>query len=154
VHARVPKACLAQLQVGSSVFNAGCQQRPRLNKVWLAVVAVQVGIEICGALKNVLAVGAGIVQGLGLGQNALAAFIVQGCSEIRFVCGGLKGGRCVCFLCVHVFGWVGARVWTSVGVGGRVCVEECGCGWKSVRGRVYVCVEECVGGWKSVCGCA
>jgi len=44
-----------------------------------------VGIETCGALKNVLAIGAGIIQGLGLGQNALAAFIVQGCSEIRYL---------------------------------------------------------------------
>lgn len=42
-----------------------------------------VGVEICAALKNVLAIAAGIVEGLDLGHNALAALISQGCSEIR-----------------------------------------------------------------------
>ena len=44
-----------------------------------------VGVEICGALKNVLAIAAGIVEGLELGNNAMAALISQGCSEIRWL---------------------------------------------------------------------
>ncbi|GLI58936.1 hypothetical protein VaNZ11_000724 [Volvox africanus] len=44
-----------------------------------------VGVEICGALKNVLAIAAGIVQGMDLGNNALAALVAQGCSEIRWL---------------------------------------------------------------------
>lgn len=44
-----------------------------------------VGVEICGALKNVLAIAAGIVEGMGLGHNALAAVIAQGCMEIRWL---------------------------------------------------------------------
>lgn len=43
------------------------------------------GVEICGALKNVLAIAAGIVEGLDLGHNALAALIAQGCAEIRWL---------------------------------------------------------------------
>lgn len=43
------------------------------------------GVEICGALKNVLAIAAGIVEGLDLGNNALAALISQGCAEIRWL---------------------------------------------------------------------
>ncbi|KAI8470428.1 MAG: glycerol-3-phosphate dehydrogenase [Monoraphidium minutum] len=43
------------------------------------------GVEICGALKNVLAIAAGIVEGLGLGHNARAALVAQGCSEIRWL---------------------------------------------------------------------
>lgn len=42
-----------------------------------------VGVEMCGALKNVLAIAAGIVEGMDLGNNALAALVAQGCSEIR-----------------------------------------------------------------------
>lgn len=44
------------------------------------------GVEICGALKNVLAIAAGIVEGLDLGNNAMAGLIAQGCKEIRWLC--------------------------------------------------------------------
>jgi len=39
------------------------------------------GVEMAGALKNVLAIAAGIVEGLQLGNNAMAALVAQGCSE-------------------------------------------------------------------------
>lgn len=41
-----------------------------------------VGVQIGGALKNVLAIAAGIVIGRGLGENARAALITRGLSEI------------------------------------------------------------------------
>lgn len=44
-----------------------------------------IGVEICGALKNVLAIAAGIVEGLDLGNNAMAALVAQGCAEIRWL---------------------------------------------------------------------
>ncbi|HEY3257785.1 MAG TPA: NAD(P)H-dependent glycerol-3-phosphate dehydrogenase [Gemmatimonadaceae bacterium] len=40
------------------------------------------GVEIGGALKNVMAVGTGIAQGLGLGFNAQAALITRGLAEM------------------------------------------------------------------------
>lgn len=40
------------------------------------------GVEIGGALKNVIAIAAGCVEGLGLGHNALAALITRGLAEI------------------------------------------------------------------------
>jgi glycerol-3-phosphate dehydrogenase (NAD(P)+) len=46
-----------------------------------------VGVEIGGAMKNVIAIAAGVVEGLGLGQNALAALITRGLAEItRLAC--------------------------------------------------------------------
>jgi glycerol-3-phosphate dehydrogenase (NAD(P)+) len=41
-----------------------------------------VGVEIAAALKNVVAIGAGICHGLGLGSNTLAALITRGLAEI------------------------------------------------------------------------
>ena len=50
------------------------------------------GVEIGGALKNVIAIAAGVVEGLGLGHNAMAALITRGLAEIsRLACA--EGGR-------------------------------------------------------------
>ncbi len=50
------------------------------------------GVEIGGALKNVIAIAAGCVEGLGLGHNAMAALITRGLAEIsRLACAA--GGR-------------------------------------------------------------
>jgi len=40
------------------------------------------GVELGGSLKNVIAIAAGVVDGLGLGHNALAALITRGLREI------------------------------------------------------------------------
>jgi glycerol-3-phosphate dehydrogenase (NAD(P)+) len=51
-----------------------------------------VGVEIGGALKNIIAIAAGVVEGLGLGHNAIAALITRGLAELtRIACA--VGGR-------------------------------------------------------------
>ena len=49
-----------------------------------------IGVELGGAVKNVIAIAAGIIDGLGLGLNTRAALITRGQTEIRRL--GLKLG--------------------------------------------------------------
>lgn len=50
------------------------------------------GVELCGAMKNVIALAAGISDGLGYGDNAKAAIITRGMAEIKRL--GLEMGCC------------------------------------------------------------
>jgi glycerol-3-phosphate dehydrogenase (NAD(P)+) len=54
------------------------------------------GVELAGSLKNVIAIGAGILEGLGLGYNTTAALITRGLHEITRLGLGL-GGRAETF---------------------------------------------------------
>jgi glycerol-3-phosphate dehydrogenase (NAD(P)+) len=50
-----------------------------------------VGVELGGALKNIIAIAAGICDGLGLGHNSIAALITRGLAEMTrlvIACGG------------------------------------------------------------------
>jgi glycerol-3-phosphate dehydrogenase (NAD(P)+) len=50
-----------------------------------------IGVELGGALKNIIAIAAGVCDGLGLGHNSVAALITRGLAEVaRLVvaCGG------------------------------------------------------------------
>jgi glycerol-3-phosphate dehydrogenase (NAD(P)+) len=53
----------------------------------------QVGVELGGALKNVIAIAAGAATGIGLGHNSVAAIVTRGIVEmtrLAVACGGRK----------------------------------------------------------------
>jgi len=51
-----------------------------------------IGVEIGGAVKNVIAIAAGMCEGLGLGTNAMSGLVTRGCSEMRRL-GEMSGAR-------------------------------------------------------------
>lgn len=51
-----------------------------------------VGVELAGSLKNVVAIAAGVIEGLGLGSNTNAALVTRGLHEITRL-GMALGGR-------------------------------------------------------------
>ena len=75
----------------------GADDRLRRARRWAALLAERlgnpkfrlywtsdlVGVELGGALKNVLAIAAGIVDGQGLGASAHAALVTRGFAELR-----------------------------------------------------------------------
>ncbi|MFK7952075.1 MAG: NAD(P)H-dependent glycerol-3-phosphate dehydrogenase [Ekhidna sp.] len=56
-----------------------------------------IGIELCGILKNIIAVGAGTIHGMDLGENAKSLFISRGLVEMVYI-GKALGGNEQAFL--------------------------------------------------------
>ncbi len=56
-----------------------------------------IGVEVGGAVKNILAIATGVTDGLGLGMNARAALITRGLAEIVRL-GVAMGGRAETFM--------------------------------------------------------
>lgn len=80
---------LASADAGFSQATARALHGPRLRIYFSSDIT---GVEIGGAVKNVMAIATGIADGLGLGANARAALITRGLAEITRL--GVKlGGR-------------------------------------------------------------
>jgi glycerol-3-phosphate dehydrogenase (NAD(P)+) len=81
----LPAAVLAASSDGSAAARVQEQFRGRALRLYASDDLA--GVEIGGALKNVIAIAAGVVEGLGLGHNAMAALITRGLAEIsRLAC--------------------------------------------------------------------
>lgn len=62
-----------------------------------------IGVEMCGALKNIIALAVGIIDGMGMGDNTKAALMTRGLKEISRL--GLKlGGKLETFFGISGMG--------------------------------------------------
>jgi glycerol-3-phosphate dehydrogenase (NAD(P)+) len=73
------------------------QQFMNSNNFYIFTTTDVTGVELGGALKNVIGLGVGMIDGLGSGNNAKAAFIIRGLSEI-IVLGTTFGGNPLTFI--------------------------------------------------------
>ncbi len=72
---------------------AAVQQDFRSDRLRLYASDDVVGVEIGGAMKNVIAIAAGGIESLGLGHNAIAALVTRGLAEISRLAYALGGRR-------------------------------------------------------------
>lgn len=88
---RLPTACVAasnDRQVAETVQDVFMNDYMRVyttNDV--------IGVELGAALKNVIALGAGISEGLGYGDNTIAMLVTRGIAEIAELCVALGGSK-------------------------------------------------------------
>lgn len=88
-----------------------------------------IGLELCGALKNVIAIGAGIGEGLGFGANAKGALVTRGLAEMTRL--GLSLGA------------QPATFWGAAGVGDLVATSishdsrNWNVGWRLAHGETW-----------------
>lgn len=87
----VPTAVVVAGRRGDAV--AAVQQDFRSDRLRLYGSDDVVGVEIGGALKNVIAIAAGGIESLDLGHNALAALVTRGLAEISRLACALGGRR-------------------------------------------------------------
>ena len=91
---RIPTTCVVGAKERK---DAEFVQNLFMNKAFRVYVSPDVlGIELGGALKNVVALAAGIADGLGFGDNTKAALITRGISEISRL-GCEMGGKAETF---------------------------------------------------------
>jgi glycerol-3-phosphate dehydrogenase (NAD(P)+) len=70
--------------IASRDAELACTVQRQFSDPWFRVYTNDdiVGVELGGALKNVIAIAAGVCDGLGLGHNTIAALITRGLAEI------------------------------------------------------------------------
>lgn len=80
---------VAQKKLGASVIASPCKQLSEQLQNCFSTPYFRVyrhndrtGVELGGTLKNIFAIGAGIVDGLGLGDNAKAAYLTRSLHEL------------------------------------------------------------------------
>jgi len=91
----VAKGDFAEATIGCTDLAIGEKWVKLFNTSDFKVDAVQdvAGAELCGALKNVVALGAGFSDGLGFGGNTKAAIIRIGLKEMQKFCTQFYGSR-------------------------------------------------------------
>jgi len=97
-----------------------------------------VGVELAGALKNVIAIAAGAVEALGLGDNARAAIVTRGLAEMTRL-GVAAGASALTFAGLAGIGDILATVASPLSRNHRLGMEV-------ARGRPWAEVEASLGG--------
>jgi glycerol-3-phosphate dehydrogenase (NAD(P)+) len=144
--------CLPATMAAASDHPGFAEQVQRLfSTSWLRIYTNPdlVGVELAGATKNVIAIAAGIIDGLGAGFNAKSALLARGLAEIGRL-GGAMGAQTQTFFGIAGVGDLATTCFSPEGRN-RSCGEALGRGVKlDVYLREAMCVVEGVATTQSV----
>ncbi len=88
---QIPTACVV---ASEDLAVAECVQDVFMNDYFRVYTSTDViGVELGAALKNVIALGAGISDGLGFGDNTIAMLMTRGLAEMAELCVALGGKK-------------------------------------------------------------
>lgn len=64
-----------------------------MTNLYFRIYATQdvIGVQLGGALKNPLAIGAGVIEGTGMGINTMAAYLTRSSLELQSLCKAMGG---------------------------------------------------------------
>jgi glycerol-3-phosphate dehydrogenase (NAD(P)+) len=95
-----------------------------------------VGVELCGALKNIVAIAAGAAERLGFGDNGKAGLITRGLAEITRL-GVAAGGHPLTFAGLAGLGDINATCYSALSRNHRLGVELAkGRRWADIEGTL------------------
>ncbi len=103
--AEISRNLPAKVNLAGKNFKKCCELSDKLSSrnFKLEPIEDMIGLQIAGSLKNVLAIGCGILHGKNLGQSAIARFIVEGIQEMIKIAESF-GGRAETFTKVGALG--------------------------------------------------
>jgi glycerol-3-phosphate dehydrogenase (NAD(P)+) len=128
VAAELARRLPATMVAASEDVSLAEQAQDLLDVSWLRIYRLDdaVGVELAGATKNVIALAAGMVDGLGVGDNAKSALLARGLAEIARL-GVALGARVDTFFGIAGVGDLATTCFSPSGRN-RTCGERLGRG--------------------------
>lgn len=85
--------CFFIVVVASKYLYHAVKIQRAMTSLYFRVYATQdvIGVQLGGALKNPLAIGAGIIEGTGMGINTMAAYLTRSSLELQALCKAMGG---------------------------------------------------------------
>jgi glycerol-3-phosphate dehydrogenase (NAD+) len=79
--------------VASKYLYHAVQIQRVMTNLYFRIYATQdvIGVQLGGALKNPLAIGAGVIEGTGMGINTMAAYLTRSSLELQSLCKAMGG---------------------------------------------------------------
>jgi glycerol-3-phosphate dehydrogenase (NAD(P)+) len=128
IAAELARRLPASLVVAASDHTLATRVQSVLRVPWLRIYSHDdvIGVEVAGAAKNVIALAAGMIDGLGAGDNAKSALLARGLAEIARL-GVAMGARVETFFGVAGVGDLATTCFSPEGRN-RTCGERLGRG--------------------------